>query len=102
MSKPEFLRSIPVLGTHCVTLLLRKLYNTMLAASAILQPICNVSIDYKKDDTSVSSTARTVKASNHDPQLLAQRKKVRTEDTFSTLTFRCCILKIFRFKIAVS
>ena len=82
---------------------LRKLYDTMLAASAIFLPIRDVSIDYK-DDTSVSSTARTVKASNHDPQLLAQGKKVRTENRrhllhpdISPLYFETC-----RFKIAVS
>ena len=82
---------------------LRKLYDTMLAASAIFLPIRDVSIDCK-DDTSVSSTARTVKASNHDPQLLAQGKKVRTENRrhllhpdISPLYFETC-----RFKIAVS
>jgi len=65
---------------------------TMIAASAILRPISDVSVDYK-DDASVSSTARTLKASNHDPQPLAQRKKVRTEDTFHP-TSRRCILKL--------
>ena len=89
-----------VLHIHTVTLPQRKVYYTMIASSAILRPIRDVSIVYK-DDSSVSSTARTVKASNHDPQLLAQRKKVRTKDSFhpdiSPLHFQTC-----RFEIAVS
>jgi hypothetical protein len=72
----------------------------MIASSAILRPIRDVSVDYK-DDASVCSTARTVKASNHDPQLLAQRKKVRIvrqlPPDILPLHFETC-----RFEIAVS